>query len=136
MSTPIRPMVRTSNTGDIAEPVRPTRMVRLPPCLRLGSPLEVRRAMVYLLIRTAYRSYCQDICANLLTALCIDISEGSDRVAASAARERAVMLSPALIAVDRNSPVPLYYQVAQHLEQLIGSGELPPGTRLDNEIDL
>ena len=46
------------------------------------------------------------------------------------------MLSPALIAVDRSSPVPLYYQVAQHLEQLIGSGELPPGTRLDNEIDL
>ncbi len=40
------------------------------------------------------------------------------------------------IQVDRNSPVPLYFQVAQHLEQLIESGELEPGTRLENEIDL
>lgn len=40
------------------------------------------------------------------------------------------------IQVDRNSPVPLYFQVAQHLEQLIESGELPAGTRLENEIDL
>jgi GntR family transcriptional regulator len=38
--------------------------------------------------------------------------------------------------VDRNSPVPLYFQVAQHLEHLIESGELPAGTRLENEIDL
>jgi DNA-binding GntR family transcriptional regulator len=40
------------------------------------------------------------------------------------------------IQVDRNSPVPLYFQVAQHLEHLIDSGELAPGTRLENEIDL
>ena len=40
------------------------------------------------------------------------------------------------IQVDRNSPVPLYFQVAQHLEQLIESGELPMGTRLDNEAHL
>ena len=40
------------------------------------------------------------------------------------------------IRVDRSSPVPLYFQVAQHLEQMIESGELPMGTRLDNEGDL
>ena len=40
------------------------------------------------------------------------------------------------IRVDRTSPVPLYFQVAQHLEQLIESGELPMGTRLENETDL
>jgi DNA-binding GntR family transcriptional regulator len=38
--------------------------------------------------------------------------------------------------VDRSSPVPLYFQAAQHLEQMIESGELPMGTRLDNEADL
>lgn len=38
------------------------------------------------------------------------------------------------LVVDRNSPVPLYYQVAEHLEELIESGEYRPGTRLDNEI--
>ncbi len=36
--------------------------------------------------------------------------------------------------VDRSSPVPLYFQVAQHLEKAIASGELPPGTLLHNEI--
>jgi GntR family transcriptional regulator len=44
------------------------------------------------------------------------------------------MFSPASIAVDRTSPVPLYYQVAQQFEQLIESGQLPPGTKLNNEI--
>jgi DNA-binding GntR family transcriptional regulator len=38
--------------------------------------------------------------------------------------------------VDRSSPVPLYFQVAQHLEQLIESGQLAAGSRLENEIDL
>src|SRR3712207_9491502 len=35
---------------------------------------------------------------------------------------------------DRGSPVPLYFQVAQHLEDAIGSGEIPPGTLFPNEI--
>lgn len=38
------------------------------------------------------------------------------------------------IALDRSSPVPLYFQVAQHLEHLIESGHYPPGFRLDNEV--
>jgi DNA-binding GntR family transcriptional regulator len=47
-----------------------------------------------------------------------------------------VAFSPASITVDRTSPVPLYYQVAQVLEQAIESGELAAGERLDNEIAL
>jgi GntR family transcriptional regulator len=47
-----------------------------------------------------------------------------------------VTFSPASIPVDRTSPVPLYYQVAQELERAIESGELAPGSRLDNEIVL
>lgn len=50
--------------------------------------------------------------------------------------ERPVAFSPASITVDRTSPVPLYYQVAQVLEQAIESGDLEPGERLDNEIAL
>jgi DNA-binding GntR family transcriptional regulator len=38
--------------------------------------------------------------------------------------------------VDRSSPVPLYFQVAQQIEQAIERGELGPGSRLDNEIQL
>jgi GntR family transcriptional regulator len=38
--------------------------------------------------------------------------------------------------LDRGSPVPLYFQVARHLEQAIDSGELPPGMLLLNEVDL
>lgn len=38
--------------------------------------------------------------------------------------------------VDRTSPVPLYFQVAQHLEDAIRSGAVPTGTLFQNEIDL
>jgi DNA-binding GntR family transcriptional regulator len=37
---------------------------------------------------------------------------------------------------DRSSPVPLYFQVASHLEQAISSGAIPPGTLFGNEIQL
>ena len=40
------------------------------------------------------------------------------------------------IIVDRYSPVPMYYQVAQQLEHAIETGELAPGTRLDGELAL
>jgi len=38
--------------------------------------------------------------------------------------------------LDRNSPIPLYFQVAQAMEAAIADGRLPPGTRLDNEVHL
>ncbi len=40
------------------------------------------------------------------------------------------------IVLDRLSPIPLYYQVARHLEQAIESGSLVPGTRFENELEL
>ncbi|GAA4102558.1 MULTISPECIES: GntR family transcriptional regulator [Actinomadura] len=40
------------------------------------------------------------------------------------------------VSVDRTSPVPLYFQLAQQLEEAIRSGALPPGTRLENEMEL
>lgn len=45
------------------------------------------------------------------------------------------MLTPD-VSLDRSSPVPLYYQAATRLEQLIETGELPAGGRLENEIEL
>jgi DNA-binding GntR family transcriptional regulator len=39
-----------------------------------------------------------------------------------------------LLTIDRGSPVPLYFQVAQYLERAIEDGRMPPGTRLDNEV--
>src|SRR5262245_3224461 len=38
--------------------------------------------------------------------------------------------------VDRSSPVPLYYQLAQQLESAIEHGRLAPGSLLGNEIEL
>jgi GntR family transcriptional regulator len=38
--------------------------------------------------------------------------------------------------VDRTSPVPLYFQVAQQLERAIADGRLTPGSRVPNELDL
>ena len=38
--------------------------------------------------------------------------------------------------VDKTSPVPLYFQIAENLKSAIESGTLKPGQRLDNEITL
>jgi DNA-binding GntR family transcriptional regulator len=40
------------------------------------------------------------------------------------------------ITIDRSSPVPLYFQFAQQLQELIETGALPPGTRLSNEVSM
>ncbi|MFJ8358054.1 GntR family transcriptional regulator [Streptomyces sp. NPDC093984] len=43
---------------------------------------------------------------------------------------------PLQLSVDRSSPVPLYFQLAQQLEAAIEHGELTPGSLLGNEIEL
>ena len=40
------------------------------------------------------------------------------------------------ITLDRNSPVPLYHQLAQAIEHAISTGILSPGDRLENELSL
>jgi GntR family transcriptional regulator len=40
------------------------------------------------------------------------------------------------ITLERNSPVPLYYQVAQAIEHAINTGALASGDRLENELSL
>ncbi|MFW5416078.1 GntR family transcriptional regulator [Nocardiopsis sp. CNT-189] len=42
--------------------------------------------------------------------------------------------TPLSVPLDRTSPIPLYFQLARELERRIREGELPPGTRLENEI--
>ena len=52
-------------------------------------------------------------------------------------RRKAVDATAVLdIAIDRMSPVPLYHQFAQQLEQAIEDGLLLPGALIGNEIDL
>ena len=40
------------------------------------------------------------------------------------------------ITLERNSPMPLYYQLAQSIEHAINTGALAPGDRLENELAL
>src|SRR5690242_368542 len=40
------------------------------------------------------------------------------------------------ISIDRTSPVPLYFQLAQHFESAIRTGGLKVGARLENEVQL
>ncbi len=42
----------------------------------------------------------------------------------------------ASIALNRDSPVPLYFQLAQYVEAEIRSGSLQPGDRLENEVKI
>jgi DNA-binding GntR family transcriptional regulator len=44
--------------------------------------------------------------------------------------------APLSLDLDRSSPVPLWFQAAQQLEAAIDRGDLRPGQRLDNEIEL
>jgi DNA-binding GntR family transcriptional regulator len=44
--------------------------------------------------------------------------------------------APSAITIDRTSPVPLYFQLAQHFETAIKSGALKSGARLENEVEL
>jgi DNA-binding GntR family transcriptional regulator len=43
---------------------------------------------------------------------------------------------PLEVELDRSSPIPLYYQLAQAIEAAIRDGELVPGDRFENELDL
>lgn len=43
---------------------------------------------------------------------------------------------PLSVVLDRSSPVPLYYQLAQAIEAAISDGELAPGDRFENELAL
>jgi DNA-binding GntR family transcriptional regulator len=43
---------------------------------------------------------------------------------------------PLAVELDRSSPVPLYYQLAQAIEAAIRDGELAPGDRFENELAL
>ncbi|MEH3068239.1 MAG: GntR family transcriptional regulator [Aeromicrobium erythreum] len=45
-------------------------------------------------------------------------------------------MSSPRITLDRSSPVPLYFQVAEQLERAIVSGEIGAGERLENEITM
>lgn len=47
-----------------------------------------------------------------------------------------VPLPDSVLLTERAGPIPLYYQLATALEQAITSGQLPPGSRLENEIAL
>lgn len=40
------------------------------------------------------------------------------------------------IVLDRSSPVPLYHQVAEHIQAAIADGSLVPGDRIVNEVEL
>jgi DNA-binding GntR family transcriptional regulator len=40
------------------------------------------------------------------------------------------------IEIDRSSPVPLYFQIGRRLEEAVDNGDLVPGERLPNEVEL
>jgi GntR family transcriptional regulator len=48
----------------------------------------------------------------------------------------APMFQPVPITVDRDSPAPLHHQIHAGIRELIRTGELPPGARIQQERDL
>src|SRR6185437_1950175 len=107
MSTPTRPIVSTSNPAVIVVSPRGRRAAAGPP---RRSPACHPPSDKVRPVKLTYLRVCEGVAA-------VDLSVSS-------------------IPVDRTSPVPLYFQVAQRLERAIESGELPQGAQLDNEIQL
>ena len=74
-----------------------------------------------------------------LSTICPDKSKGVARTVRGTlpAVAKPTADSAALgLGVDRTSPVPLYFQLAQQLEAAIEQGRLAPGSLLGNEIEL
>jgi DNA-binding GntR family transcriptional regulator len=46
------------------------------------------------------------------------------------------VITPIPVELDRSTPVPLYHQLAQAIEAAIVRGDLAPGDRLENELDM
>src|SRR5205823_12905330 len=57
-------------------------------------------------------------------------------MAAAAAETPASLPADLFLDIDRSSAIPLYFQIATRIEKAIIDGQLPPGTRLENEISL
>ncbi len=70
---------------------------------------------------------------NRTSQLPVNISRGYARSVAKPEVDPTVALR---LGVDRTSPVPLYFQLAQQLEAAIETGALTPGSLLGNEIEL
>src|SRR3954447_7745115 len=54
--------------------------------------------------------------------------------AAAPASEEGPVAAGLTFDIDRSSPTPLYFQLAQAIEGAISGGSLPAGSRLENEI--
>src|ERR1700722_11534129 len=65
--------------------------------------------------------------------MCKQMSLATRRMSTMPERERS---TSGPITIDRTSPVPLYFQLAQHFESAIRSGALKVGARLENEVQL
>jgi len=64
------------------------------------------------------------------------LEQRSDKVTFMSTRSDSPIATLGSLVVDRSSPVPLYFQVAQHLERAIESGAIPNGALFGNEIEL
>jgi hypothetical protein len=57
----------------------------------------------------------------------------SDAAIEGIEQARKKLMTELVVELDRSSPVPLYYQAAQRIEQAITNGTLRSGDRLDDE---
>lgn len=51
-------------------------------------------------------------------------------------KQETILPNSLFMDLERSGPIPLYFQVSQRIEKAIVSGELPAGSRLENEVAL
>ena len=64
------------------------------------------------------------------------VGQRSDAARERSERVRKKLMTELVVDLDRSSPVPLYFQAAQKIEQAITGGVFRSGDRLDDEITL
>ncbi|MBM7044787.1 MULTISPECIES: GntR family transcriptional regulator [Rhizobium] len=47
-----------------------------------------------------------------------------------------ISIEELFVSLDRSGPIPMYYQIAKRMREAIESGDLPAGSRIDNEVKL
>lgn len=70
------------------------------------------------------------------TAAGSDVAPKSNAAAGRTSATGQTVATPLSVELDRSSPVPLYFQLAQAIEAAILGGQLAPGDRFENELAL
>src|SRR5688572_17873500 len=144
MSTPLRPKARTSwESATLGH--RPSTMfswAALADCVARPQTVlhDTSRCQHFVLTYVHMHvllTCCHDVMSARRRSVCDHQAarRSANDLVRGSARARRTSVAPVLtFDIDRSSPTPLYFQLAQAIEGAISGGALPSGSKLENEV--